>query len=121
MRKFFEELCRNPRKVPRYEQYGVVLITENPEQEALVFHDEIKAMMKYPHIVKTHHISLADAKKAVPELGISREPMMMVVREGIDSHRSLHHNLARRLQLLSVSESWRGIAFSPFYIKLNFH
>ena len=32
-----------------------------------------------------------------------------------------HHNLARRLQLLSVSESWRGIAFSPFYIKLNFH
>jgi len=33
----------------------------------------------------------------------------------------LHHNLARRLQLLSVSESWRGIAFSPFYIKLNFH
>lgn len=35
--------------------------------------------------------------------------------------RYIHHNLARRLQLLSVSESWRGIAFSPFYIKLNFH
>lgn len=33
----------------------------------------------------------------------------------------IHHNLARRLQLLSVSESWREIAFSPFYIKLNFH
>lgn len=32
-----------------------------------------------------------------------------------------HHNLARRLQLLSVSESWRGIAFFPFYIKLTFH
>lgn len=92
IKKFLQSLFHS-NQVPRTHQYGIVLITKEPEKESSLFQKEINSIMSNPHIVKSYELSMEEVNKMVPQLSIVHSPTFIVIREGIDSTQSLSHRL----------------------------
>lgn len=92
MKNMFKELFHSNR-ISQTEQYGIVVITENPEKDSVLYQDVIRAMMRYPHIVKYHEMSAKEAMNIAPHLPLDKLPAFALIREGIYRSESLKSRL----------------------------
>ncbi|MBB6445520.1 hypothetical protein [Bacillus benzoevorans] len=92
MKNIFKELFQSNR-ISQTEQYGVVIITENPEKDSVLYQEELRAMMRYHHVVKYHEISAEEIRNIAPHLPLDKLPAFALIREGIYRSESLKSRL----------------------------
>ncbi len=94
MGNFFKELFKT-NNVSTKDQYGIVLITEDPLNDAGFYAKELEAVMRYPQVAKSYSISIEQAKEFAPELlmDIDKYPAYALIQEGIYRTQSLGHRL----------------------------
>jgi hypothetical protein len=92
MKNIFKELFHSNR-VSQTEQYGIVVITENPEKDSVLYQEELRAMMRYPHVVKSHEIKAQEIRNIAPHLPLDKLPAFALIREGIYRSESMKFRL----------------------------
>lgn len=92
MRNIFKDLFQSNR-ISQTEQYGIVVVTENPEKDSVLYKEELRAMMRYPHVVKYHEMSAEEFRNIAPHLPLDKLPAYALIREGIYSSESLKSRL----------------------------
>lgn len=85
-----------PKKTQKAE-FGIVLITKDPETDAKRHEHSVAAIKKYPEVVKTYSISEKEALELAPDLKIPKLPAYALIREGIYSAESFGHRLEHAL------------------------
>ena len=88
-----------PKKSRKTQQaeFGIVLITKNPERDAERYRRHVAAIKKYPEVVKFYSISEEEALEHVPDMELPELPAYALIREGIYSHESFGHRLEHAL------------------------
>ena len=92
MKNIFKDLFHSSR-ISQTEQYGIVVITENPEKDSVLYQEELRAMMRYPHVVKHHEISAEEIRTIAPHLPLDKLPAFALIREGIYRTESIKSRL----------------------------
>jgi hypothetical protein len=92
MSNFFKSSSRF-KKTSRTDQYGIVLITKDPDKESSRYKNEITTIMRYPQVVKSYSISAQQAMEWAPNLPLHKLPAFALIREGIFGTQSLGHRL----------------------------
>lgn len=92
MKNIFKDIFK-PNRVSQTEQYGVVVISENPEEDSGLYHEELRAMMRYSHIVKSHEMSVEEFRDIASHLPIGKFPAFALIREGIYHSESMESRL----------------------------
>lgn len=92
MRNIFKEWFQSSR-ISQTDQYGIVVIAEDPKKDSGLFQEEVRAMMRYPHIVATYEMSAEEVRKLVPHLPLDKLPAYALIREGIYRTESMKSRL----------------------------
>ncbi len=92
MKNIFKDIFK-PNRVSQTEQYGVVAISENPEEDSGLYQEELRAIMRYPHVVKSHEMSAEEFRNIAPHLPIDKLPAFALIREGIYRSESMKSRL----------------------------
>ncbi len=94
---------RTTKKKTQQAEFGIVLISKDPEKDAEKYRQHMAAIKQYPEVVKSYNISEEEARRLVPDIKLPELPAYALIREGIYSAESFEHRLEHALIITNKS------------------